>query len=123
MLDKEVQANLIQAGRAFMKGDRLDDPYEELFESDQDQKKPQPPLVKDALRPEGEWIKLSLDFNALEMKNNLIQLLRDRRSSRVYTQEKMSLLQLSFLLWATQGVKSIRGKAYATLRTPVEYNI
>ena len=29
----------------------------------------------------------------------------------------MSLLQLSFLLWATQGVKSIRGKSYATIRT------
>ena len=29
----------------------------------------------------------------------------------------MSLLQLSFLLWGTQGVKDIRGKSYATLRT------
>ena len=29
----------------------------------------------------------------------------------------MSLLQLSFLLWATQGIKSIRGKSYATIRT------
>ena len=47
----------------------------------------------------------------------MISLIRDRRSSRVYTEEKMSLLQLSFLLWATQGIKSIRGKSYATIRT------
>jgi SagB-type dehydrogenase family enzyme len=35
----------------------------------------------------------------------------------VYTGETLSLLQLSFLLWATQGVKDVRGKKYATLRT------
>ena len=29
----------------------------------------------------------------------------------------MSLLALSYLLWCTQGVKGIRGKSYATLRT------
>jgi SagB-type dehydrogenase family enzyme len=29
----------------------------------------------------------------------------------------MSLLQLSYLLWTTQGIKNIRGKNYATIRT------
>lgn len=51
------------------------------------------------------------------MKNQLVDLIRDRHSARVYTQESLSLEQLSFLLWATQGVKALRGKAYATLRT------
>ena len=51
------------------------------------------------------------------MLHNLPQLIESRRSARIYTQEEMSLTQLSFLLWSCQGVKSIRGKSYATLRT------
>lgn len=35
----------------------------------------------------------------------------------MYTQEPMSLLELSYILWTCQGVKQIRGKKYATLRT------
>lgn len=117
MLDCDIQKELIQKGRDFMKGYREDDPYGELFESDQQQKKPQPPLVKPANTPRDEWIFLTTDFSALDMKQDLISLIRDRKSSRIYTQEDMSLDQLAFLLWATQGVKSIRGRAYAALRT------
>ena len=51
------------------------------------------------------------------MLHNLTQLIESRRSARIYTQEEMSLTQLSFLLWSCQGVKSIRGKSYATLHT------
>ena len=48
---------------------------------------------------------------------SLLETLRDRHSARVYTQEDLTLEQLSFLLWATQGIKQLRGKSYATLRT------
>ena len=51
------------------------------------------------------------------MNNDILSVIYNRKSSRVYTQEKMSLLELSYLLWATQGVKDIRGRKYATLRT------
>lgn len=117
MLDKEIQEELIQKGRAFTHGYREDDPYMNLFESDQDRKLPQPPLAKAAVTPKESHIPLCRDFSALTMKNSLIDLIRDRRSSRIYTQEKMTLQQLSFLLWATQGIKGLRGRAYATLRT------
>lgn len=117
MLDEKTQKALIQKGREFMKGDRLNDPYADLFESDQERKLPQPPLVKAPIKPENEWISLPMNFEDLNLSNDLIHLIRDRRTARIYTQENISLLQLSFLLWATQGVKSIRGKAYATLRT------
>ncbi len=43
------------------------------------------------------------------MKNQLVDLIRDRHSARVYTQESLSLEQLSFLLWATQGSQSPAG--------------
>ncbi len=118
MLDKELQKKLIDEGRRFTRGYLADDPYEEDFESDQELRLPQPPLCKAAVRPAEEWIRLPMDFENLPMeKPDLLTAIRDRRSSRVYTQEDMSLDQLAFLLWATQGIKGIRGKAYATLRT------
>lgn len=117
MLDKTIQEELIRKGRAFTKGYREDDPWQEDFESDQTLKLPQPPLAKAASRPEGEWIPLTRDFSGLDLNNDLLSLIRDRRSARIYTGQTMTADQLSFLLWATQGVKAIRGRAYATLRT------
>ena len=117
MLDEKIQSELIAKGRAFTHGYLENDPYEEDFQSDQELMRPQPPLCKEPMRPESARIALPRDFEALERKNDLISLIRDRRSARIYTGEEMSLLQLSFLLWATQGVKKLRGKKYATLRT------
>lgn len=117
MLDIKTQDELIKNGRDFMKGDKAGDPYAELFESDQDRKLPQPPLVKAPVMPKEKWIPLTTDFSSLELTNDYIRLIRDRRSARVYTQENISLEQLSLLLWCTQGIKTIRGKAYATIRT------
>ncbi len=113
MLDPEIQKKLIAEGRNFMKSDSLS-PYND-FASDQDLKLPQPPLVKAPIT--GHATPLPRNFNELDLKNDFITLLTERRSSRVYTQQPISMLQLSFLLWATQGIKSIRGKSYATLRT------
>lgn len=117
MLDKEIQEKLIAKGRDFMHGYRDNNPYNEDFESDQDLKLPQPPLVKAPMAKDGNRIALPKDFAQLPMLHNLPQLIESRRSARIYTQEEMSLTQLSFLLWSCQGVKSIRGKSYATLRT------
>lgn len=117
MLNKSLQDEIIARNREFTKGDQENDPYMDDFESDQDLKLPQPPLTKPPMADESARISLSLDFNGLELKNDLVSLIRDRHSARVYTQECMSLDQLSFLLWATQGVKKLRGKSYATLRT------
>lgn len=117
MLDKELQRRVTLENRRFMMGMRRDDPYAEDFESDQQLRLPQPPLTKPAMAPDGNAIALPRDFSALPLSCNLADVFCQRRSARVYTQEPMTLLQLSFLLWATQGVKSIRGRAYATLRT------
>lgn len=100
-------------GRNWMKSD-FDD---EDFVSDQILQKPQPPLVKAAMRGEEARIALPRAFAELPYRRDFLDILRDRHSARVYTQEPLTLLQLSFLLWATQGVKGIRGKSYATLRT------
>lgn len=117
MMDSKIQADIIQTGRDFMKGYQQNDPYEKEFESDQERKLPQPPLVKAPVTDSNTWISLPLDFSSLNITDNLVQVIRDRKSSRVYTQDTISLEQLSFLLWSTQGIKSIRGKSYATIRT------
>ncbi len=115
MLDKKLQDQLINTGRAFMKFSSTNQ-YEEYI-SDQELKLPQPPLVKANMREIVDAINLPRNFNDLNINLNFIEILAERKSSRVYSKESMSLLQLSFLLWASQGIKDIRGKSYATLRT------
>ena len=117
MLDEKTTRELIEKGRRFMHGHREDDINVKLFESDQDRGLPMPPLVKAPMRPEDMRTALPRDFSALPLSTDLAALIGERKSSRVYTRENMTLTQLSFLLWATQGVKGLRGKGYATLRT------
>ncbi len=112
MDQKEIEQR-IRAGRAFLKPE--DERDDEGYQTDQEKKLPQPPLTKAPMAKSS--IPLPLAFETLPLKDNLRELLLKRKSSRVYTQERMSLLELSFLLWASQGIKEIRGKAYATLRT------
>ena len=113
MLDPEIQKKLIAEGRKFMKSFSTS-PYED-FVSDQQLRLPQPPLVKAPMTENA--MPLPRNFEDLDLQQDFIKLLTERRSSRVYTQQSISLLQLSFMLWATQGIKDIRGKSYATLRT------
>lgn len=117
-MDEKKIWEITRQGRDFLKSrDTMEMERNGLegYQTDQELKRPQPPLVKAPMA--GNPIDLPRDFENLGMEDNLVQLLLKRKSSRVYTQEDMSLLQLSFLLWGTQGVKDIRGKSYATLRT------
>ena len=113
MLNPEIQKKLIAKGRNFMKSFSTS-PYQD-FVSDQQLKLPQPPLVKAPMSDKA--LPLPRNFEDLDLKQDFISLLTERKSSRVYTRQPISLLQLSFMLWATQGIKDIRGKVYATLRT------
>ncbi len=112
MPSEKTQA-LIEKGREFIRYDAVDDDEFEL--TDQQKKLPQPPLTKEKMSQ--RQIKLPIDFQGLNLKNDIISIIRDRESHRVYTDNEMTLTQLAYLLWATQGIKSIRGNNYATLRT------
>ena len=116
MEEKQVREQ-IEKGRAFLKSQDTAEREKNGgdYKTDQELKKPQPPLVKAPMTD--NRVDLPRNFETLGLQDNLLELLKKRKSSRVYTQENMSLLQLSFLLWGTQGVKDIRGKSYATLRT------
>ena len=112
-MTEEEKRERIQLGRAFVTNfGGVDDDGDE---TDQEKKLPQPPLAKAPMT--GSAVDLPRDFAALPMEHDFLKLVNRRASRRVYTGEGMTLPQLSFLLWCTQGVKSIRGKSYATLRT------
>lgn len=111
MDDKQIK-DLIENGRNFMKSPD----WSETLTSDQDQKLPQPALYHEA-KKDSEVIALPRDFEKLKLNENLFELLRSRKSRRVYSKQALSLLELSFLLWSAQGIKGRRGEKYATLRT------
>ena len=105
----------IRLGRSFVTKFAEEDSVGEDYRTDQQKRKPQPPLVKAPMTE--ERIALPNDFDGLQMIGSFLDIVNERKSHRVYTDESISLRALSYLLWCTQGVRSIRGKAYATLRT------
>jgi SagB-type dehydrogenase family enzyme len=84
--------------------------------SDQDQGKPAPPLQKPP-EPGQELIDLPKPDASAIRKPDIHACLADRRSRRRFAPEGLSLAQLSYLLWATQGVHATVAGGKATLRT------
>ena len=76
--------------------------------TDQQQKLPFPMPVKD--KKSGKAIALPLDFEDIIQEKSLLTLLKDRESCRAYREEALSQKELSFLLWATQGIRHFAGK-------------
>ncbi len=111
MIDKETQAKMIAEGRAFIHMPEQDGDYK----SDQDLHLPQPPLFKAPVSD--TVIDLPKNFAEMPYNRDFLNIVNSRLSSRVYTEEEITLEELSFVLWMSQGVKGIRGKRYATLRT------
>ncbi len=90
---------------------------EEAYEDPSDQSLgiAQPPLEKVAYG--SKFISLTKVFDSVIKKNDFFHVLQDRKSKRTYTAEPITLDELAFLLWATQGVKQVIGKKnQATLR-------
>lgn len=75
--------------------------------TDQEQKLPSLPSLQE--KKGTETIPLPTDYENLPLSGNLMELIRERTSRRAYTEEPLSLLELSFLLWAAQGVRHFAG--------------
>jgi len=84
--------------------------------SDQANDVPYPPLQKPL--PEGDLTLIDLpDPNAdLMSKPDFHRLLLERQSRRKFTKESISMAELSYLLWSTQGVIAELGMGYASRR-------
>ena len=103
----------IRANRAFMKSNFGSLPG---GQSDQSKGLPEPPL--EIPLPAGvETKSLPKPDGAVLQKRGLFDCLKGRRSRRRWTQQWLSQEELSFLLWATQGVEEVLGDGYATIRT------
>jgi SagB-type dehydrogenase family enzyme len=98
-------------GRQFMAQTR----YRFLQPSDQNRGLPQPPLQLDYDRSQ-RLIDLPRPETVQVATVDLRQAIEARRSLRRYSQAPLSLAELSFLLWCTQGVKEVADRA-VTLRT------
>jgi SagB-type dehydrogenase family enzyme len=98
-------------GKEFMEKTR----YEFAEPSDQERRLPQPPL---ALRPAAGQALIDLpDASSLKAAPvDLRALITARRTLREYAPDPLSLAEISYLLWCTQGVKEMTPRP-ATLRT------
>ncbi|MGD0056368.1 MAG: SagB/ThcOx family dehydrogenase [Methanomassiliicoccales archaeon] len=84
--------------------------------SDQQRGVPPPPLQKPC--PENLELVDLVPPDELSVGNMpLIDVVRKRRSHRQYSEESLTKEELSFLLWATQGVRSVSKENVHTLRT------
>jgi len=112
---EEVMDKLIKEGRDFLKSNRFE-LLTKNIESDQSKGVQQPPLEKPV--KEGEQLIDLPDPKSVYLKErDIVSLIEDRESKRLFADTPISLEELSYLLWATQGVKSIMGNGYATKRT------
>lgn len=88
--------------------------YKYLSRSDQGKGAPSPPLEL-PWDKNAELIKLSKDFSDIP-KISLEECIASRKSLRKYSSTPISLLELSWLLWSSQGIKEFMRQTY-TLRT------
>jgi len=98
-------------GRQFMQQTQ----YRYMDKPDQDKGLPQPPLQLEYDRSK-PLIDLPAPASLALGGIDLRQAIENRRSVRQYTQQPLSLAELSFLLWCTQGVKRVTDRP-TTLRT------
>ena len=84
--------------------------------SDQSQGKSEPPIEK-ACPPNAELVALPPPDTSVLTQPELRACIASRRSRRHWSHVFMSKEELSFLLWATQGVQEVVGEGRATMRT------
>ncbi|KTD84794.1 SagB/ThcOx family dehydrogenase [Paenibacillus etheri] len=77
---------------------------------------PQPPIVKPVDSESSLIIDLPKVSKDVVCKENIFDCIDQRRSTRFYSAENLSLDELSYLLWATQGITGM-SKNGLTLRT------
>jgi SagB-type dehydrogenase family enzyme len=83
-----------------------------------DQKKRLPaPAVQKPYPADAQLISLIPPEELQVGQVSLIDVIRQRRSRRIYKEKALSLEELSFLLWATQGIRQLINEGVTTLRT------
>lgn len=101
---KKDQTEHLEIHREFLKSDR----WEQWRKLQTDQKKGVPPPQSQKPYPEdAKLVSLVSPEEFTIGRMPLIEAIKRRRSRRVYTEENLTLEELSFLLWVTQGISKI----------------
>ena len=89
--------------------------YKNLGKTDEEKKLTQPPLEQpfDSRKPQ---IDLPSPLEIDKVSIDLRKVIEERKSVRTYHEKPLSLVELSWLLWCTQGVKQISERP-STIRT------
>ena len=94
----------IKSGRKFLRFYNKDDYEKKVPQSDQEKKLPSPELEFE-FPPDANLIDLVPPENLKTQQSTFLSIVNSRCSRRKYTDESISLEELSYLLWCTQGVK------------------
>jgi len=89
----------------------------EAAEVSDQQKGVAPPAIEKPIPPGARRIELVPPSEMRRRRMPLVDTIRNRRSRRSFSDEAMSLEDLSFLLWATQGIREIHPKRIHAFRT------
>jgi SagB-type dehydrogenase family enzyme len=105
--------------RKFLKNylwENIIDKKTDTLKTDQYKNVPHPPLQKKYPK-EAKLIELVTPDKFTVAKMPIIEAIKKRKSCRKYSEKALTLEELSFLLWATQGVHRTIGNGMATQRT------
>ena len=104
----------MKTNRHWLKSDRWD----EWKRDDTDQRKELPVPPVQIPPPAGAELFDLVDPEKFEIgKTSVIDAIRNRKSRRKFTESPLTLEELSFLLWATQGVRVVLQEGMFTRRT------
>ncbi len=105
---------MLKQQREFLKAYRWDRFANER--TDQRRNAPPPPVQK-PYPPDAELISLIAPKDLRVGQAPLIEVIRSRVSHRSYTEAALTLEELSFVLWATQGIREVSENGKYTKRT------
>ncbi len=110
--DISLEMGRIERYRGFLKSDL----WPELGKRESDQRKKIPPPEKQKPVPdEAKLFDLIDSENLASGEMPLIDVIRRRRSRRKYSEDPLTVDELSFLLWATQGMSTAGGDRLRTV--------
>lgn len=108
--------NNLTKHRFFLKS-KLNWMEKKRIKTDQEQRFPRPDLFKPYEKKGSTFVYLPIPEKTVIKKQDFFQILLDRRSHRNFTAESITLDELAWLLYATQGIKEIGPKQAFSLRT------
>jgi SagB-type dehydrogenase family enzyme len=91
--------------------------YDKVVPESDEKKKVSPPLFQRPFPEDASLIDLVSPNKITIGKTPFLDLVNSRKSRRKYTPDALTLEELSFLLWSTQGVKNVLKSGRGVLRT------